>query len=901
MARHSLIFEAKDEALRQDVGRLGAMLGDLLREQCGERLFELVEAVRMASIESRENTGDSLTQMPVSVDRGLESELVRAFSSYFQAVNLAERVHRIRRRREWLRDASGTQPGSLEDALAQLRDIVSSREDLQRLLESIRVEPIFTAHPTEPIRRTILRKQQRIARRLVELMDPSLTPDETFTAWARIREELTSIWQTEEHPGEQMTVHDELEHVLFFLTDVIYRVVPVFYETLETALKKVFGSLAQGVRIPVLIRFGSWVGGDMDGNPNASAATVRATLAAQRQAILDCYRRELFRLSDVLTQCPSRVAVDPAVLQRCGEYGEAFPKVLESIPPRHRNMPYRILCRLMAARLKATMADGQAGYEDAGRFLDDLDLIAGSLMRHKGVHAGLFGVQRLIWRARTFGFQLATLDLRQDSLVHRNVVGQILSETDWAETAPTSRAERLRNLLSGPMRQAGSCGPGSAQVLDVFTCVAQARRSYGPDAIGPYIVSMARDADDVLSVLALARWGGLVDDDGQVPLDVAPLFETLEDLEAGADVLEALLRDPVYAEHLSQRGNRQIVMIGYSDSNKDAGIAAARWALQKAESALSACADRYGVDITLFHGRGGTVSRGGGKTHVAVMAAPPGAVRGVLRVTEQGEIINAKYGLRGIALRTLEQAAGSVALASFGRVRPPPEPRWEIAMEDIADASTQAYRSLVYADPAFYDYFRQATPIDVIERMKIGSRPSSRRSGKGVRDLRAIPWVFAWSQNRAVLPGWFGLAEGLDAALRAHGESLLREMFADWLFMRALLEDVEMVLAKADMSISDQYAGLADPSLQPLHRRIRDSFDRTVEIVLRLKGATTLLDHDPVLQRAIRLRNPYLDPVSLLQIDLLRRWRKNGRTDDVLLETLLLTVNGVAQGLQNTG
>jgi phosphoenolpyruvate carboxylase len=901
LARQSLIFEAKDEALRHDVGRLGVMLGDLIREQCGDRLFELVETVRLAAIGSREQTGESIVRIPVPVDPALEPELIRAFSSYFQAVNLAERVHRIRRRREWLKDASGTQPGSLEDALGQLRDGVSTAADLQRLLDGVRVEPVFTAHPTEPTRRTILRKQQRIARRLVELMDPSMTPDESSTAWERIREELTSTWQTEEHPGQRMTVRDEFEHVLFFLTDVIYRVVPVFYEILDKALGKVFRPLAESVRIPVLIRFGSWVGGDMDGNPNASSKTVRATLAAQRQAILDCYGRELHRLGDVLTQCPSRVIVAEAVLVRCNQYGKAFPEVIEAVPPRHRNMPYRILCRLMAARLRASAADKPEGYPDARTFLEDLELIAGSLARHRGSHAGLFGVRRLVWRARTFGFHLATLDLRQDSLVHRNVVGRLIAEPEWEGLTPSVRAGRLRDLLSGHMEEIGETDLECGQVLDVFASVAEARRNYGADAIGPYIVSMAKDADDVLSVLALARWGGLTDGQGHVPLDVAPLFETLDDLESGAEVLDALLSDPIYAEHLSRRGGRQIVMIGYSDSNKDAGIAAARWALQKAESALAACADRHGADLTLFHGRGGTISRGGGKTHVAVMAAPPGAVRGVLRVTEQGEIINAKYGLRGIALRTLEQAAGSVALASYRPDQSPPEPRWEAAMQEIAETSAAAYRKLVYGDPSFYEYFRQVTPIDVIERMKIGSRPASRRSGQGVRDLRAIPWVFAWSQNRAVLPGWLGLAEGLHAAMKSHGETLLREMFSDWLFIRALLEDIEMVLAKADMSIADQYASLAEASLRPFQDQIRGSFERTVELVLHLKQATTLLDHDRVLQRAIRLRNPYLDPMSLLQVDLLRRWRAGGRKDGALFDNLLLTVNGVAQGLQNTG
>ncbi len=901
MSRPSLIFEPKDEALRQDVGRLGTMLGELIREQCGGAFFETIESIRLASIGSREDSGESLRQLPVGVDPALESEVIRAFSSYFQAVNLAERVHRIRRRREWLREAKGPQPGNLEDAFARLRGGVRTSQELQHLLDSIRVEPVFTAHPTEPTRRTILRKQQRIARRLVELMDPALTPDESNTAWERIREELTSTWQTEEHPGQRMTVRDEFEHVLFFLTDVIYRVVPVFYEIVEQALSTVFGDLAHGVKIPVLIRFGSWVGGDMDGNPNASASTVRATLAAQRQAILACYRRELHRLADVLTQCPSRVHVDAGVLERCEVYGKAYGDVLNAIPPRHRNMPYRILCRLMAARLRSTENDHAEGYASSAAFLEDLQAIADSLRENRGSRAGLFGVRRLIWRVRTFGFHLATLDLRQDALVHRRVVGRLLGEPDWEQRPPGERAEHLQRLLSGPAERTACPDQECEAVLDVFRSVAESRRRYGGEAVGPYIVSMAQNADDVLSVLALARWAGLTSEEDRVPLDVAPLFETLKDLDSAADVLDRLLQDPVYAGHLRNRGARQFVMIGYSDSNKDAGIAGARWSLQKAESTLSSCADRHRVELILFHGRGGTISRGGGKTHVAVMAAPPGAVRGVLRVTEQGEIINAKYGLRGIALRTLEQAAGSVMLATHLTDRPVPEPAWHQAMDQIASISAEAYRALVHQNPEFYGFFRAATPIDVIERMNIGSRPPSRRGGQGVGDLRAIPWVFAWSQNRSVLPGWYGFAEGLEAALSTHGETLLREMFSEWMFMKALLEDIEMVLAKADMSVAEQYASLVEPPMQSLQGTIRARFERTVELVLRLKGATALLHNDPVLQRAIRLRNPYVDPMSLIQVDLLRRWREGGRQDHSLLDRLFLTVNGIAHGLQNTG
>ncbi|MGB5621226.1 MAG: phosphoenolpyruvate carboxylase [Gammaproteobacteria bacterium] len=901
MARKELRFSPKDKALRRDVGRLGALVGDLIREQCGEPMFELVETVRQASIRNREADNGALTDVPADLDAKSETDLIRAFSTYFQVVNLAERVHRIRRLREWSREADAPQPGGLESSLGTIATGVASAQQLQGMLDQLRIEPVFTAHPTEPTRRTILRKQQRVARRLVELMNPSLTPRETATAWDSIRAAITSAWQTEEHPTHRMTVSDEFEHVRFFLTDVIYQVVPVFYETLEAALDASFGDKAAEIRIPDILRFGSWVGGDMDGNPGVNAGTIRATLGAQRDSILRLYEAELRSVAERLTQCPTRVAVDTEVDERCKLYSSWYPNTLAHIAPRHRNMPYRVLCHLLVSRLRDTRLNGEHPYLEADEFLHDLQVIAVSLEHNLGRHAGLFAVRRLIWRVRTFGFHLAALDLRQDALVHRRVIGRGLGEPDGEQQSAEQRAARLAMLLDTDTPAPVDIDAEAERTLDVFKAVNECRRRFGNRAVGPYIISMAQSLDDVLSVLVLARWAGLSDEDGVVPLDVAPLFETLQDLEQSPQILDNMLADRVYAAHLERRQRRQMVMIGYSDSSKDAGIAASRWALQQAEASLARCARDHDIRLTLFHGRGGTVSRGGGKTHVAVMAAPPGAVKGTLRVTEQGEIINAKYGLRGIALRTLERGIGSVALASFGPEQPPPQPLWTGAMAMIATTSASAYRSLVHEDPDFYGFFRQATPIDVIEQMKIGSRPSSRRSGQGVADLRAIPWVFAWTQNRCVLPGWYGLGVGLEAASRRFGDELLSDMFANWLFMRALLTDVEMVLAKADMQVAARYAQLVDPGLRHYFDLIRDEFGRTMEIVLRLKGGGELLDQEPVLQRAIRLRNPYVDPLSMIQVDLLDRWRAGGSRDQGLLEALLLTVNGIAHGLQNTG
>jgi phosphoenolpyruvate carboxylase len=884
MSQREISFPAKDAALREDVSTMGALVGEVLREQGGEELFQAVEAARRAAIERRQiekgeagegEDGGALFSLLGGRPPAEAAELVRAFSAYFQVVNLAETVHRLRRTRDYQREAAtggAPQPGSLAAAARRLRDAGVSLAEVADLLGRMLVEPVFTAHPSEAVRRTVLEKQQRFARRLVERMDPSRTPAEERAALERIRAEVTAAWQTEEQPTQRPSVADEREHVLFYVNDILYRVVPPFYEALAEALADAYGDEARGVALPTLLRFASWVGGDMDGNPNVTAETIIDTLVRHREMVLGRYRDEVKDLARRLSQSRTRVEVDPDVLERGERYTGIFPQAGAAIPPRHRDMPYRVLLRLMAERLEATYRDRPEGYEGIESYLDDLRAIARSLEAHQGEHAGLFAVRRAIRRAETFGFHLATLDVRQDARLLRD-----LSPDDASEE--------------------------TARTLAVFAAVGKCRRRFGPHAIGPYIVSMTQSAGDVLLVLDLAGRGGLSGgEDGEVPLDVAPLFETVPDLEAAPGILRELLRDAAYRRHLAGRGNRQMVMIGYSDSNKEGGIAASRWALQEAQGTLTQIAEELGVDLTLFHGRGGSASRGGGKVHRAVLASPRGSVRGRFRLTEQGESIDAKYGLRGIALRTLEQTAGAVALATAAPPTPDPrEPAWSALMDEIARDSRDAYRALVYGEADFFAYFRAATPVDVIERMPIGSRPASRRSGEGIENLRAIPWVFAWTQSRHILPGWYGLGTGLEAAVARHGEETVAAMIRDWPFARVLIEDAEMVLAKADMPIAARYAGLAGEVGERFFPRIRAEFDRTTAWILRLRGTAALLDDDPTLQRSIRLRNPYVDPMSFLQVDLLRRWRDAGRPEDELLRALLASVNGIARGLQNTG
>ena len=880
-------------------------MGAVIREQGGDELFEKVEGARVAAIHRRE--GDSAADAELQALVGALSprdagEVVRGFATYFAVVNLAERINRIRRGRDHLRAGRAPQEGTLDDTVRRLAAGGLGPPEVRALLENLSFEPVFTAHPTEATRRTLLEKEQAISRLLVARFDPSRTPAEERSALASIREHITVGWQTEATPAQRPTVLDELEHVLFFLTDVVYRVVPPFYEALEDALAAVFGAAGAAIPVPPVLRFASWVGGDMDGNPNVSAETVRAALARHRALVLERYYRETLELSRRLSQSASRVAVDEAVLRRIEEYGSRFPAARDAVPPRHRDMPYRVLLRLMAARLQATSRDEPSGYTSPSVFSGDLQGIVTSLANHGGANAGLFSVRRLLRRLETFGFHLATLDVRQDALVHRAVVGRLLGDSAWTERSATERATRLRQAIAGGEPPARTPDADAERTLAVFRAIGECRARYGAHAIGPYIISMARGVDDVLTVLLLAQWGGLHGADGAVPLDVAPLFETLDDLRDAPDVLRALLEDDIYRAHLDSRGKRQVVMLGYSDSNKDGGIVASRWAVQRAQAALVATLEPAGIDLTIFHGRGGTVSRGGGKLARVVLSAPPGSVRGRLRVTEQGEVISANYGLRAIAIRTLEQAVGAVAVATALPNKPDAQAaQWESLMSEIAAASHAAYRGLVYDDPRFVEYFRLSTPIDVIERMPMGSRPPSRRSGSGIEQLRAIPWVFAWTQNRSVLPGWFGLGTALERAVARHGEGTVAEMIAHWPFVKALVDDVEMVLAKADIGIAGRYARLAGPVAPVFFPVIEAEFDRTVALVLRLKGTTTLLDEDPVVQRAIRLRNPYVDPMSLLQVDLLARWRAGGRADDELFGALLATVRGIAQGLQNTG
>jgi phosphoenolpyruvate carboxylase len=907
--RADIHFPPKHEPLRDDVHALGVLIGEILREQGGEQLYELVELDRVAAIRSRAGESDARAELAACVrDRppGLARDLVRAFSTWFQAVNLAEKVHRIRRRRDYfLKDSQRPQPGGVEDAITGLKQDGWTLAEVLELIQSLSIEAVFAAHSTESNRRTLLRKQQRIAQRLLERLDPALTPDEQRNLWSSIRTEITTAWQTEELPRERLTVADEREQILFYLLEILYQVVPAFYEEIGAALAKVYGADAAAVRVPPILHFGSWAGGDTDGNPDVHAKTIRESLARQQQVLINSYFAECHGLAQRLSQSASRVGISAELGKRIERYTALLPAARATSRVHHERMPYRLFLAQVVERLRHAYDGRAAGYEGPQQFRADIALIAASLRAHKGAHAGLFDVERLLRRIDTFGFHLAALDVRVHASVLHEVIARGWDDPAWLARPAVERRDLLKTALErdrGPARELDALGKRS---LAVFEAIVQARHRYGTDAIGYFIVSGASGADDVLAALLLARWASAYDKrTGEVALDIAPQFESEEALAGCGATMQELLADPLYRRHVQARGRRQCVAVGYSDSNKQAGPCASRVIIHEAQRELARVLGSAGEQTVVFHARGSSIARGGGRIEALVKAAPAGAVDGVLRLREQGATVQQGYGLRPIAMRTLERAFNALSLASAaqrrGRLQPDDPAQLECAAL-LAAESRSAYRRLVYQDADFYEYFRAVTPIDVIERMQIGSRSIHRAEAAGIETLLPVPWVFAWSQTRYMLPEWYGAGAGLGAALDRFGLPRMREIYAGWFFLRNLLDDVETMLARVDLDIAHHYDALAPEGLRRFAASIRAEYLSACQRILAIKDNRALLDSDPTMQRSIRLRNPYVDPMNLMQVDLLKRWRARGREDRDLFEALLVSVGGIAQGLQASG
>jgi len=908
MDREDLYFPPRHAPLREDLDALGQLLDEVLREQCGDEFFSLVLQDRLTATRWRDGDAAAGEALALRV-RGRAApnarELLRAFTSWFQLANLAEKVHRIRRRREYFqRDSDRSQPGGVDDAVGELKAAGLSLSEVLGLLATLSIEPVMLAHPMESTRRTTLLRQQRLAAVLLERDNATLAPYERRALLERVRSEISTDWQTEEHPRERLTIADEREHAIFFLAEIIYRIIPAFYLEIASALSKHYAVSLDTLELPLIVRFGSWVGGDMETSADVHAKSIRETLARAQRVIIGKYHGECLALAQMLSQSANRVDITPEVMSRIEQYRTLLPGVQSVTPSRHDRMPYRLLLTQIAERLQATYEGRSNGYEGPGQFRADIALIGQSLLVNRGMHAGHFQIRRLLWRIDTFGFHLATLDLRQHTRVHHTVLAQGLDDPQWCTRTPVERHARLVELLERDAGPTGSFDALGKRTLAVFEAMVQSRHRYGAEAVGLYVVGGAAHPEDVLAPLVLARWAEAYDKgSGQVALDVAPLFDQIATLERCGQTMRELLEDEVYKRHLESRGRLQTVLIGYSESNEESGIVASRFAAYRAQRSLTEALAEAGKEHVLFYSRGGSIPRGGGRIDTLLRAAPAESVSGTLRFTEQGENVSQSYGLRPNAMRTLERAFSTLALATLAVKRGVPL-RESAALAEcaglVAGHSAQAWRGLIFEEPRFYRYFREVTPIDVIERMQIGSALPS-RADAGMAGVAPAAWVYAWSQARHMLPGWYGAGMGLEFARGERGLALLRTCYQGWPFFRSLIDDIEAMLARSDFAIVAHYERLVAPELRSFSAPLRAEYERSCSEVLQIKESTRLLDGDRTLQRSIALRNAYLDPLHFMQVDLLERWRADGRQTRELFEALQASVSGVARGLQTTG
>ena len=899
---HGRRDEEAPAPLRRDVGLLGRVLGRVLEESGGPELLADVERLRHATIALRRSGEDPqaaqrVVDIVASFDLERAEQVALAFTVYFQLVNLAEERHRVRTLRE--RSHAGSPVAeSLVAAVTELR-AREGEATLAQLLERLEVTPVLTAHPTEARRRAVVDALHRIGEQVDRLDDPRLARSEEEEVRRRLHEEVTILWRTAQLRRSRPTPLDEVRTVMSVFDQTLFRLVPAVYRDLERALVGEAAGTAPPPFRPWL-RWGSWVGGDRDGNPNVTADVTRQALAIQSEHVLHGLENASRRIARSLTVSSATTPPSAALAASLAEDEARFPEAAAALLTRAPDEPHRRKLTLVAERIAATRAGAPEGYRDAGELLGDLKLLQDSLAAAGAARLAYGELQGLVWQVETFGFHLASLEVRQHSAVHAAVLAEV------APDAAGDAAALDRLATDGwpdPLAaEARARSPQAREVLATFRAMAELQARYGPEACHRYVVSFSRTAADLVAVRALGRLavpaGGLV-------LSVVPLFESVADLDAATKVLDEWVALPGVAAWLDGRGRRLEVMLGYSDSAKDAGYLAANVALYKAQGALAAWARRHGVALTLFHGRGGALGRGGGPANRAVRGQAPGSVAGRFKVTEQGEVIFARYANPGIARRHLEQVANAVLLASTPAAEAAlaeMERRYLADAERMADAAERAWRDLV-GRPGFADFFARTSPLDELSGLPIGSRPARRQRGRDLASLRAIPWVFAWTQNRCNLPGWYGLGTGLGVlAGEPGGLERLRAMYREWPFFTALIDNAEMSLAKADPMIAQRYLALG--GRPDLTATILEELRRTRRLVLAVTGHERLLDRRPVLRRAVELRNPYVDALSFLQVRALAELRSGapeGEARERLHRLVLLTVNGVAAGLQNTG
>jgi phosphoenolpyruvate carboxylase len=899
---------SKELPLRRDVRSLGMLLGKVLVAQAGEPLLNVVEELRRLLIDHREQesfgTDSSVEDHRMSRAREIVAALPvedayrvsKAFAIYFELTNLAETNHRKRRRRAAkLHTEQPTLPGSFRGTLLRMRSAGVSAEAAMSALGKVKVTPVFTAHPTEVARRTVLLKRRHIAKQLQRLDRLPLADSEAAALETAILAEITALWQTDEVRLEKPLVTDEIRMGLDHYPMSLFATLPRLYTEMADGLREVYGIEVREEKLPEVMQFGSWIGGDRDGNPFVTAESTREALQRARNTILGHYIRELERALEPLSSSARQVAISEALRQRLAEYDS---RLGDEHARRARISPaelYRRFLNFVVMRLRYTQGEGspEKGYRDAQEFETDLFIVRESLCAHGGQLLSELVVEPVLRKLRTFGFHLSTLDIRQHAQVHKEALADIERE-GW-------KGVPHRMPLVGFSEQ-------TQDVIETCKAIAELKKNYPAKAIRQYVISGAESEEDVFAVVRLAKLCGVQlagcgEDPGLMPV---PLFESIEALRAAAGIMTAVWNDPKYRELLDSWGGWQEIMLGYSDSNKDGGMFTSTWELYKAHHELHRVAREHGVQLRLFHGRGGTVGRGGGPTRDAILAQPVGDFSGEIRITEQGEVLNWKYADPVLAEWNLEIMIAACLEAITRPEGPSPgdDARWRDAMETMSRDAFAYYRQNIAENPEVLEYFERSTPVNQLEHARIGSRPARRSAGRKLEELRAIPWVFGWMQSRQAVPAWFGVGYALErfATQGAEQKQMLQEMMRAFPLFASLLANVELAMAKADLTIARLYASLV--SDEELRERIwamlTEEFRRTERIIQEITGQSELLQRNPVLSRSIRLRNPYVDPMSLIQVDLLRR-KRDGADNEAVNYALGATINGIAAGLHNTG
>ena len=926
---------SNDDGLERDVQLFTALLGEVLREHSRKRVLVIVERLRDGFMQLRERDDPQLREKLVKRIEGLDaqtlSEVIRAFNIYFGLVNTAEELSAYLARMDLIAAGERLWMGSFDDMVRQLHADGVSSENLQSLLEHLVYLPVFTAHPTEAKRRTILEDFRRIFLLGQDLHRRKLNDEELEERLQAILTQIQILWKTDEVRIHKPQVTDEVRQGLYFFRESLFEAVPQVYRFLEKAVRRVYGGQS-GIRVPSFIRFGSWIGGDRDGNPFVKPETTELAVRMHGELVLELYLERIRMLQRMLSHASSLCQPSPAFLDSLDADEDYWVETMGQSLRRYVHEPYRRKLAMMDHRLSANLErirarmagrydpDLPEGYDGEPDFLADLYLIRDSLHHHGDANAAAGPLQDLIRLVETFGFHLVCLDIRQESARHTQAVTELFARQTGAPYYQAFDEEQrllaLAEAIAHPhpfVIDKATLTPETRETLETLEVMAQMRAEISKSLFGQYVVSMTHAASHVMEVMLLARLAGLAGKDRQgwfCHIQISPLFETIDDLNRIADVMGRLFEDPTYGALLKASGNQQEVMLGYSDSCKDGGILASGWRLYEAQRKVIQLADDHGVSCRLFHGRGGTIGRGGGPTHEAILAQPTDTVHGQIKFTEQGEVLSYRYANPETARYELTMGISGLIKASRCLIESPPEDRKDYLgiMDELAGYGEEAYRGLVQETDGLLDYFYECTPLDGIALLNIGSRPSHRKKAdRSLSSIRAIPWVFGWAQSRHTLPAWFGIGHALE---RYRGNDLerlakLQKMYQEWPYFRALLSNTQMSLFKAEMHIARAYARLAEnrERAEAIYKIIEAEYERTLTQVMNVAGLRGLMEETPDLQRSLARRNIYLDPLNHIQVALLERYR--GELEDEKreqwLDPLLRSINAIAAGMRNTG